>query len=473
MRKYSSLLFSIYIGSFLLLLLGLVVIFGWLTGSVNLIQINPQFVPMQFNTALGFVLISIAIIGVADKLNKLTRYISIVLILLGGSTLIQQIFGINLFIDELFIKHYITVATSQAGRMAPNTALNFVLSGITLYTLSQNKIHLNHLLVGSLLGAVTMGLGTVAFLGYLSNVETAYGWGQLTRMAIHTSFGFMVVGLLLILETRELSRRFHQKIPTLVLPLTLNLVGMTITVCLWQALYSSEMNITNRYGIQTTTLVISGVLIFGCIFSVVIAIATWFAMRSHEQLQALRSAQSEILLLNQQLEKLSYLDGLTEIANRRAFDIAIQKELSRAYRYQYSISLILLDIDYFKAYNDYYGHQLGDECIKKIAHALNVLAKRTTDMAARYGGEEFVLLLPEAKAEDVEKIVEKTLNAIADLRIPHAVSPINSFVTISAGIVALIPDADTTPEVLIEQADQALYQAKANGRNCFVAVRNQ
>jgi hypothetical protein len=142
MRKYSSLLFSIYIGSFLLLLLGLVVIFGWFTGSVSLIQINPQFVPMQFNTALGFVLISIAIIGIANKRNKLTRYISIVLILLGGCTLIQHIFGINLFIDELFIKHYITVATSQAGRMAPNTALNFLLSGITLYTLSQNKIYL-------------------------------------------------------------------------------------------------------------------------------------------------------------------------------------------------------------------------------------------------------------------------------------------------------------------------------------------
>lgn len=292
-------------------------------------------------------------------------------------------------------------------------------------------------------------------------------------MAIHTSFGFVVVGLILILQTRELSRRFHQKMPTLVLPLTLNLVGMTITVCLWQALYSSEMSITNRYGIQTTTSVISGVLVFGCIFSVVIAIATWFAIRSHEQLQALRSAQSEILMLNQQLEKLSYLDGLTEIPNRRAFDIAIQKELSRAYRYQYSISLIMLDIDYFKAYNDYYGHQLGDECIKKIAHVLNAIAKRKTDMAARYGGEEFVLLLPEVKAEDVEKIVTLTLSAIADLRIPHAVSPINSYVTISAGIVALIPDAGTTPEVLIEQADKALYQAKADGRNCFVIALNQ
>lgn len=470
MYRYIFLRFCINIGAFLLLALGLIVILGWCIGSAKLIQIHPQFVPMQFNTALGFVFISLALMGLTNNRRRFIKYIGIILILLGGSTLIQHIFGANLYIDELFMKHYITTATSSPGRMAPNTALNFLISGIAILIMSTKKIRLSQLLVSSFLGALIMGLASVAFLGYLSNVEAAYGWGNLTRMAVHTSIGFIIAGMMLILEARYLSWKIQQKIPSVVIPLILSVLGFTITICLWQALYSAELYITNQYGIRTRNFVAAGILIFGGLFSTVIAIAVWFAIRSREQLLSLKLAQAEILILNQQLEKISYLDSLTEIPNRRSFDETIEKELGRASRYQHSIALILFDIDYFKAYNDHYGHQMGDYSLQQVAHAINNMAQRKTDMAARYGGEEFALLLPDATLPDAEKITKMALLAIANLSIPHEKSKVSSIVTISAGISVCVPSIDTTIEELILHADKALYEAKAKGRGCIVAT---
>lgn len=471
MHRYTILIFCINFGASLLLLLGLSVILGWHIGSERLIQIYPKFVPMQFNTALGFIFISLALMCLANNRRRFAKYIGIASIILGGLTLIQHVFGVNFYIDELFMRHYITTATSQPGRMAPNTALNFLLSGFAILTMSTERIRITQILIGSFLGAVTMGLGSVAFLGYLSNVETAYGWGNLTKMAIHTAIGFIVVGLMLILVARYLNWKTEQKSPSVLLPLILAILGFTITICLWQALYSAELYITTQYGIKTQNFVAEGILIFGSLFSIVIAIAVWFAIRFREQLRSLRLAQEEILILNQQLEKISYLDALTEIPNRRSFDAVIEKEFGRAYRYQRSIAVILLDIDYFKAYNDHYGHQMGDYSLQQVAQAIKNMAQRKTDMAARYGGEEFVLLLPDAMAEDAEKIAAMTLQAIADLNIPHEKSKVSSFVTISAGISVCVPSADTTIKELIHHADQALYEAKAQGRSRIVTTK--
>ncbi len=471
MHRHTCLRICINFGASLLLALGLTVIFGWYTGSERLIQISPRFVPMQFNTALGFLLISLALLGLTNNRRGFVKYIGITSILLGGLTLIQHIFGVNLYIDELFMKHYITISTSTPGRMAPNTALNFLLSGISILTMSAMRISLTQILVSSFLGSVTMGLGSVAFLGYLSNVETAYGWGNLTKMAIHTAIGFIIVGLMLILVARYLSWKTQQKSPTVLLPLILGILGFTITICLWQALYSAELYITTQYGIKTKNFVAEGILIFGGLFSIVIAIAVWFAIRSREQLRALRLAQEEILILNQQLEKISYLDSLTEIPNRRSFDAFIEKEFERAFRNQHSIALILLDIDYFKAYNDHYGHQMGDYCLQQVAQTINNMAQCKTDMAARYGGEEFVLLLTDTMPADAEKAASMTLQAIANLQIPHEKSKVSSFVTISAGISVCVPSIDTTIKELIHHADLALYEAKAQGRSRIVTTK--
>ncbi|MEB3308735.1 MAG: diguanylate cyclase [Snowella sp.] len=177
----------------------------------------------------------------------------------------------------------------------------------------------------------------------------------------------------------------------------------------------------------------------------------------------------ELQQANQELEKLVNLDSLTQIANRRQFDQSISKEWQRLKRKNLPISLILCDVDHFKKYNDHYGHQAGDSCLRQIAQAIAGVVKRSSDLVARYGGEEFVVLLPATGMEGAVHIAEQVQQAVSALKIPHAYG-VAEWITVSMGISCQIPAIDTTFEQLITQSDKALYQAKANGRNQFSAI---
>ena len=165
------------------------------------------------------------------------------------------------------------------------------------------------------------------------------------------------------------------------------------------------------------------------------------------------------------MHRLSSLDGLTGVANRRQFDTTLDREWQRSSRAQAALSLIFADIDFFKRYNDFYGHQAGDDCLKKVASALEETVHRPADLVARYGGEEFVIILPETTEEGALAIADKMLRKIVDLNIPHEESDAASHVSLSIGIATMMPDEDELPETLIRAADQALYQAKEHGRN--------
>ncbi|MCD8512546.1 MAG: diguanylate cyclase [Nitrincola sp.] len=164
------------------------------------------------------------------------------------------------------------------------------------------------------------------------------------------------------------------------------------------------------------------------------------------------------------LEKMSHIDGLTEVANRRSFDLQYEKELKRAQRNQQPLSLIMLDIDFFKPYNDHYGHGKGDECLIKVASELQSIICRPGDLFARYGGEEFVALLPETDAVGARKIAEAMRAKIDSLGLLHEYSAIADHVTMSAGFAVKQPNLKSG-ETLLEMADKALYRAKAAGRN--------
>ena len=168
---------------------------------------------------------------------------------------------------------------------------------------------------------------------------------------------------------------------------------------------------------------------------------------------------------NDKLQKIASLDGLTRIANRRKFDEYLACEWQRAYREQQPIALILCDIDYFKPYNDNYGHQAGDDTLQQVARVLKKQCRRPADLMARYGGEEFVAVLPDTDQNGAMKVGENLRKAIQSLNIPHAHSQTAPFVTISAGISCAVPDHTTSPETMIKMADAALYQAKETGRN--------
>lgn len=181
-------------------------------------------------------------------------------------------------------------------------------------------------------------------------------------------------------------------------------------------------------------------------------VAIFMDITRHKQLE------DELLLLSSQ-------DGLTGIPNRRIFDETIELEWKRARRKSSVISLIMIDIDFFKNYNDSLGHLAGDECLKKIALLIKNSLNRPGDLAARYGGEEFVILLPETSSEGAKIIAQKIRADIIGLKITHPDSRINEFVTISLGIASSVPDKNSKPEKLISLADKALYKAKHRGRN--------
>lgn len=167
---------------------------------------------------------------------------------------------------------------------------------------------------------------------------------------------------------------------------------------------------------------------------------------------------------NHELKRLSASDGLTGIANRRFFDEYISREWRRARRSATSIAMLMCDVDHFKLYNDTYGHQAGDDCLRQVANAIASNLERASDIAARYGGEEFAVILPETAIGGTLFVAEKIRHAIHQLNIPHSASQLGR-VTLSIGIAAATPDADNSFEDLIKAADQALYKAKDDGRD--------
>lgn len=175
---------------------------------------------------------------------------------------------------------------------------------------------------------------------------------------------------------------------------------------------------------------------------------------------------------NQHLEKLSHQDGLTQIANRRYFDHRLQEEWQRLQREEKPLSLILLDIDYFKQYNDYYGHLEGDECLKNIAKALSQSVKRSMDVVARYGGEEFAVILPNTAKSGAIQVAQEIQILISQLEIKHNPDCPYRNITVSMGIATIIPTSKDSINFLISQADTALYQSKEKGRNQYCILPN-
>lgn len=174
---------------------------------------------------------------------------------------------------------------------------------------------------------------------------------------------------------------------------------------------------------------------------------------------------TERKLAEEKVQALSMLDGLTGIPNRRRFDEFLDSEWKRAMRMNSELSLLLLDVDHFKKYNDRYGHAEGDECLKQIAKSVSLVGQRPSDLPARYGGEEFALIMGDSGADATMVVAERMLKAIFDLALPHATSGASEVVTASIGVATLSPNKTDKPSALIEAADAALYRAKNAGRN--------
>jgi diguanylate cyclase (GGDEF)-like protein/PAS domain S-box-containing protein len=182
-------------------------------------------------------------------------------------------------------------------------------------------------------------------------------------------------------------------------------------------------------------------------------------------ISARKQAEDKILQLQRELEVLSYRDSLTGVANRRMFDTLYPVEWAKARATGEPLSLVVIDIDYFKQYNDHYGHMQGDECLRRVAQAMDASASRSRDLCARLGGEEFVLLLPATDEEAARNVAERCRKLLGHKEMPHARSGVGRLVTISMGVGTIVPGAQDDPDVFLDRIDRRLYQAKSAGRD--------
>ncbi len=227
---------------------------------------------------------------------------------------------------------------------------------------------------------------------------------------------------------------------------------MAVTVWIFQANTSLALaNIINGF-------------IMGCLALFVSKMICFNRLQEFMNLRVIEQQQEELQRSNAQLERLSYRDALTDLPNRRYFDDYISREWRMAARENEPLSLIIFDIDYFKQFNDTFGHLAGDECLTTVASTLNKILKRPCDLLVRYGGEEFVVVLPKTKLPEARYLAEIMRSTIAELQIEHPYSA-SGYLTISLGVAESYPTWENAPGILIAAADEAMYQAKKAGRN--------
>lgn len=187
--------------------------------------------------------------------------------------------------------------------------------------------------------------------------------------------------------------------------------------------------------------------------------------RLRQEVRDRLAAEVALQAANQELQRLAHMDGLTQVANRRSFDTCLAQEWRRLVREQQPLTLILCDVDFFKRYNDTYGHQTGDDCLRSVASAISTVLKRPGDLVSRYGGEEFAVILPHTPLSGAFHVAAEIQAAIRTLEIAHRASSISSFITLSIGVAAAIPRLEFSPMTLLAAADRALYKAKQDGRD--------
>jgi diguanylate cyclase (GGDEF)-like protein len=187
--------------------------------------------------------------------------------------------------------------------------------------------------------------------------------------------------------------------------------------------------------------------------------------RERELVELVEEKTADLRLANEELSRLSFTDPLTGLANRRVFDQTLDKECARLLRTDAALSLLSIDVDYFKALNDSQGHQSGDQCLIRLGAELTRLCRRQLDMAARCGGEEFAMILVATSAPDAERVAKSVRQAVADLQVPHHASLVAPYLTVSIGVATATRRSLCSREALVAAADKALYAAKKAGRN--------
>jgi diguanylate cyclase (GGDEF)-like protein len=462
-----------------------VAVCGWLFNDPVRIGLLPGLASMKFNTALGLLLAAIAIWLLHTRASSalwrgVARVLAGILLLLGILTLLQDLLALDFGIDQWILP--------DSGRMSPASSFSCVFIGGALLALKAR--HPAIAACAHWLIVPPLFVATLAMMGYAYDVSALYQVKAYTTMAVYSAASFFVVGLCVLAADTGygfasisigdtaggvVSRRL---LPTL--PMMIFLLGWAAVAGQARGLYDTHFSLALMVLFNTTVCVIAVASTAITLHKVdltrqrgeaeILSLNAGLEVRVEERTQELARVSSQLRLVNSSLELLSQQDGLTGLSNRRYFDAYLADQIAIARRYGRTLALVLCDVDFFKAYNDHYGHQPGDECLKNIAVALRSCCRRTADMAARYGGEEFALILPETDLTDALQIAEAAREAVAQMRIAHEKSQTGPFVSISGGVAVLLHDTDFGAQQLIMDADQALFKAKRLGRNRMVVA---
>ncbi len=479
-------------GSATIVCVGAAVAFGWFMNIRILESVIPGLETMKINTALCFILAgaSLWLLHTSEpgtNARYAARVLALCVIAVAAFTVAQDIFGIDLGIDQLVVRDsHPSAKALHPGRMAPATSLCFLAVGIVLAGLKSGRLGVA--VFAHWFTLLPLFFSLLAIMGYAYGVRSLYEVKPFSSMAIHTALAFFVLALSIeaadpmhgianIIASDTAGGLLCRKVlPTV--PLALFSLGY---LCLLGQLD----------GFYDTTFGLALMVSMSIVISVLAVVLTGYALRRVDLTR--RRAQTKILDLNhnieemlrqrtqqvselsaalaenQSLAELSLHDGLTHIANRRFFDTYLAGQIAIARRNNRSLALVLCDVDEFKQYNDHYGHQAGDACLVQIAAALQACCNRAADMAARYGGEEFALILPDTDLAGAEWIAETVRDTVSHLGIEHAKSGTGSRVSISGGIA--VWKMDMTAQELVAIADESLYRAKHEGRNRMIAAR--
>jgi diguanylate cyclase (GGDEF)-like protein len=482
------------IGAICVAAIGASVVIGELFDIPTFSASLPSLSSMKVNTACAF-LSAAAALWILHTCKpesmwfRVARGLGILVLAFGALSLAEDLFGIELGIDQQILADRAPAPHMvHPGRMSPGAAFDLVFVGLTLLTLKARRANLaacaHWLIVPALLVA------TLATIGYAYGVSALYAVKPYSAMAAHTAITFLVLGLSLLATDSAygfakialsntaggiVSRRLLPTLPGVLfvlgwIPLEGQLLG----------LYDTRFGLALMVLLSITVCIVAVASTANTLHTVdltrrraeeeVLSLNAGLERRVQERTRELAQVSAQLSLVNTSLEKLSRQDALTGLANRRSFDMYLAEQIAIARRHKRTLALVLCDVDAFKAYNDQYGHQAGDECLKQVAAALQSCCRRTADMAARYGGEEFALILPETDLAAAVQIAEAVRAAVAQLRIAHAQSSAAPHVSISGGIAVLLRRADMSAEQLIADADQNLFQAKRLGRNRMIAV---
>ena len=418
----------------------------------------------------------------------LARALSLIVAVLGGLTFAEDIFTLELGIDQLVLADTAAANSGNPGRMAPATAFSFLFIGSALLSFKARQPGLAA--SAQWLASVPLFVSTLAIVGHAYGVSALYEVRPYSSMAVHTALAFFVLTLSLMaadpmhgiarIATSDTAGGLVCRRLLSTIPLILFAFGWLCLAGQRSGLYGTEFGLALMVLLGITVCVVAVASTADTLHKVdvtrkradleVAMLNAELEQRVQERTQQLAQLSTELSAANKSLEQLSLHDGLTSLANRRFFDTYLAGQVAIAHRQKRTLALVMCDVDAFKAYNDHYGHQAGDESLKQVAAALQSCCRRPADMVARYGGEEFAIILPDTELAGAARIAEAARSAVARLNIAHAYSPAASFVSISGGVAALFGKGDLTPQQLIAAADQSLFEAKHSGRNRMVSA---